>query len=71
WHQSFISLFSYYHQETPSKGTMKRWLDAKLPRQGRANIHFFFIEAPCSPPQADYGECARWSIFSRLHRKDR
>ena len=22
-----------------------------------------FIEAPCSPPEADYGECARWSIF--------
>ena len=24
------------------------------------------IEAPCSPPQADYGECARWSIFKPL-----
>jgi hypothetical protein len=24
------------------------------------------FEAPCSPPQADYGECARWSIFNNL-----
>ncbi len=23
------------------------------------------FEAPCSPPLADYGECARWSIFKK------